>query len=66
LIREPWRSIRNQDVENALGHEISAEVPHSSQIARLADSGLLRERLPDLSEFAQLRAFALSHLRGPR
>jgi hypothetical protein len=37
---------------------IDAEIPHSPRIARLADAGLLAERAADLSEFADLKAWA--------
>jgi len=62
LIREPWRPLRNQDVEAVLGTAISAEVPHSPRIARLIDAGLLQQRLPELDEFAQLKTFAVTQL----
>jgi hypothetical protein len=58
LIREPWRPLRRQDAEDALGKPISAEIPFSERVARLADAGLLRSRVNDLEEFADLRRLA--------
>ncbi len=55
LIREPWRTITAQDIEDALDMRISAEVPQSVRIARLADAGLLTERVHMLNEFAELK-----------
>ncbi len=60
VIREPWRSIRRQDVEAALSVTIAAEVAHSSRVARLADAGLLGERVSELDEFAELKEWATS------
>jgi hypothetical protein len=60
VIREPWRPVRREDVEASLGMKIDAEVPHSPRVARLADAGLLPGRVSDLSEFAELKAWALS------
>lgn len=58
LIREPWRSLRRQDVEAALSTPVAAEVPHSPRVARLADAGLLPERVHELDEFAELKNWA--------
>ena len=58
LIREPWRPLRRQDAEDALGRPISAEIPFSERVGRLMDAGLLPARVDDLEEFADLRRWA--------
>lgn len=58
LIREPWRPLRRQDAENAVGRPISAEIPFSERVARLMDAGLLSTRVDELEEFADLRRWA--------
>jgi len=58
LLREPWRPLRRQDAEDALGIGIVAEVQFSPRVARLGDAGLLSARIASLSEFAELKAWA--------
>lgn len=58
LIREPWRPLRRQDAEDALGQPISAEIPFSERVARLMDAGLLPARVNNLEKFAALRRWA--------
>jgi hypothetical protein len=57
LLREPWRPLRPQDAEVALGTGIAAEIPFSPRVARLADAGLLGSRIESLEEFADLRGW---------
>ena len=57
LLREPWRPLRPQDAEDALGIGIAAEVQFSPRVGRLADAGLLSARLVDLPEFAGLKTW---------
>lgn len=65
VIREPWRSIRQRDVESALSTNIAAEVAHSPRVARLADAGLLAGRVGDLDEFAELKNWATARWPDP-
>ena len=59
VLREPGRPLRRADVEAAIGVPVVAEVEVTARVARLADAGLLTERVADLDEFSELKAWAL-------
>lgn len=65
LLREPWRSLRVQDAEDALGRGVDSVVACSSRVARLIDAGLLRGRVDTLDEFSDLRLWAMKTLADP-
>lgn len=46
LVTEPGRSLGREDIEDALGVPVRAEVPWHDGIARAVDAGLLAGRLP--------------------
>lgn len=62
LVREPWRPLRAQDVEDALGLVVAVEIPFSARLARLTDAGLLGTRVGSLDEFADFRVWAQATL----
>ncbi len=57
MIDEPGRSIRRQDIEQALGAPVVATILLDPRIARAADAGLAAARLPRAC-LAQLRSAA--------
>lgn len=46
VVDERDRALRPRDVESVLKTQVAAEVPHTVDIARRVDSGLLNSRLP--------------------
>jgi hypothetical protein len=46
LVKEPGRALRREDLEDALGVPVRAEVPWDETVARAVDAGLLAARLP--------------------
>ncbi|MEO6120947.1 MAG: hypothetical protein ABIW46_08650 [Acidimicrobiales bacterium] len=56
LISEPGRALGRQDVEDALGVPVRAEVAWDPAIARCVDAGLLAGRVPRALERALRRA----------
>ena len=63
VVREPWRTISNEDVESVLDQPVKLEIPFTERIARLSDAGLLGARLEALDEFDSLRTWALRETR---
>ena len=58
LIQEHWRAISVSDLERAIRRRVDVIIPYSPRVARLADAGLLGAKLPNLTEFDQLKAWA--------
>lgn len=54
VVREPWRALDPADVSNVLGLPVLAEVPHSDEVARATDAGLLVCRAGSMRPFASL------------
>ena len=54
VVREPWRALDPADVSSVLGIPVLAEVPHSDDIARATDAGLLVCRAGSMRPFARL------------
>lgn len=54
VIREPWRALGPVDVSSVLGIPVIAEVPHSDQVARATDAGLLASRAASMRPFKPL------------
>ena len=54
VVREPWRALDAADVSSVLGIPVLAEVPHSDDIARATDAGLLVCRAGSMRPFARL------------
>lgn len=54
VVREPWRALDAADVSSVLGIPVLAEVPHSDDVARATDAGLLVCRAGSMHPFARL------------
>lgn len=54
VIREPWRALSPADVSSVLGIPVIAEVPHSDDVARATDAGLLVCRAGSMRPFKAL------------
>ena len=54
VVREPWRALDPADVSSVLGIPVLAEVPHSDDVARATDAGLLVCRAGSMRPFARL------------
>lgn len=54
VIREPWRALGPADVSSVLGIPVIAEVPHSADVARAIDAGLLVCRAASMRPFKRL------------
>ena len=46
VITEPGRALNSADIEAAIGTPVTVTVPHTAEISRAVDAGLLTTRLP--------------------